>query len=165
MIEDSNVPVLVTQQKLAAELPANQVEIVRLDSDGEMIAQESAENLVGGAASENLAYVIYTSGSTGRPKGVQIDHRALTNFLNSVRREPGLTPDDVLLSVTTLSFDIAALELYLPLIVGARLDIAGRETASDGHRLRDRIAGHTDHLASAAGSRLAREPTPQDPLR
>jgi amino acid adenylation domain-containing protein len=85
--------------------------------------------------SSNLAYVIYTSGSTGKPKGVQISHRALVNFLCSMRLAPGLTEQDVLLSVTTLSFDIAGLELYLPLIVGARVVIASREVAADGIRL------------------------------
>ncbi len=75
-------------------------------------------------AQENLAYVIFTSGSTGRPKGVQITHRSLVNFLESMRAEPGFTADDVLLAVTTPSFDIAALELLLPLYSGATVCIA-----------------------------------------
>ena len=79
--------------------------------------------------------MIYTSGSTGRPKGVQIPRRALTNFLQSMREEPGLSEHDVMIAVTTLSFDIAALELFLPLICGARLVLASRETACDGERL------------------------------
>ena len=66
--------------------------------------------------------------------GEQIDHRALTNFLCSVQREPGLTPGDVLVSVTTLSFDIAALEIYLPLIVGARLVIVSRDVSAKVYR-------------------------------
>lgn len=84
---------------------------------------------------EQLAYTIYTSGSTGRPKGVQIPHRALTNFLLSMLEQPGLRPDDTLLAVTTLSFDIAGLELWLPLLAGARVIIADRMTAADGQRL------------------------------
>jgi amino acid adenylation domain-containing protein len=79
-----------------------------------------------------LAYVIYTSGSTGRPKGAQIPHRALTNLLCAMQRTPGLAPQDTLLAVTSLSFDIAALELFLPLTTGARLVIATRAEASDG---------------------------------
>ncbi|GAB6040379.1 amino acid adenylation domain-containing protein [Endothiovibrio diazotrophicus] len=82
-----------------------------------------------------LAYLIFTSGSTGRPKGVQIEHRALANFLRSMAREPGLGSDDVLLAVTTVSFDIAGLELFLPLMVGARLVLADRMTAVDGRAL------------------------------
>jgi amino acid adenylation domain-containing protein len=85
--------------------------------------------------STDLAYVIFTSGSTGRPKGVQIEHRSVVNFLESMRRRPGMVESDVLLAVTTLSFDIAALELFLPLTTGARVVLASREAASDGERL------------------------------
>ena len=84
---------------------------------------------------ENLAYVIYTSGSTGKPKGVQVPHGALVNFLESMRREPGLTDRDVLLAVTTLSFDIAALELLLPLTVGGAVVLVSRSVAADGVEL------------------------------
>ena len=87
------------------------------------------------AQAENLAYVIYTSGSTGNPKGVQITHRALVNLLCSMRLEPGLSAADSLAAVTTLCFDIAGLELWLPLITGARIVIVGREVAVDGERL------------------------------
>jgi len=79
---------------------------------------------------DDLAYVLYTSGSTGEPKGVGILHRNLVNFLISMREQPGIVPDDVVCAVTTLSFDIAGLELYLPLIVGARVLIA----TEDDHR-------------------------------
>ena len=89
-----------------------------------------------GVQPDNLAYVIFTSGSTGRPKGVQIPHRAVVNFLHSMASQPGLGDSDVLVAVTTLSFDIAVLELFLPLISGARVVLAGRETAGDGEALR-----------------------------
>jgi amino acid adenylation domain-containing protein len=79
--------------------------------------------------------VIYTSGSTGRPKGVRVPHRAVSNFLDSMRIEPGLEALDRLVAVTTLSFDIAVLELFLPLAVGAEVVIADRETAGDGTAL------------------------------
>src|SRR5262249_8732583 len=82
----------------------------------------------------NLAYVIYTSGSTGRPKGVQVPHAAIANLLASMRRILGITADDALLAVTTLSFDIAALELFLPLIAGARVELVERDVAADGSR-------------------------------
>jgi amino acid adenylation domain-containing protein len=88
-----------------------------------------------GSDPEQLAYVIYTSGSTGRPKGVQIPHRALVNFLTTMRRRPGLTPQDVLVAVTTLSFDIAGLELFLPLTTGARLVLAAAEATKDPRAL------------------------------
>ena len=82
-----------------------------------------------------VAYVLYTSGSTGRPKGVAVSHRSIVNFLTSMAREPGLTAHDRLLAVTTLSFDIAGLELWLPLVTGASVVIASRADAADGHRL------------------------------
>jgi amino acid adenylation domain-containing protein/non-ribosomal peptide synthase protein (TIGR01720 family) len=102
--------------------------------------QHRCDNPTSQTTPENLAYIIYTSGSTGKPKGVQILHKALVNFLESMRQIPGVTSNDVLLSVTTLSFDIAALELYLPLIVGARLVIVSRDIISDGIQLAKRLA-------------------------
>ncbi|MFL6198800.1 MAG: amino acid adenylation domain-containing protein, partial [Thermoanaerobaculia bacterium] len=107
-----------------------------------------------GVSPDNLAYILFTSGSTGRPKGVQIPQRALVNFLLSMAREPGLTADDVLLAVTTLSFDIAGLELLLPLIVGARVEIATREEASDAELLKKRLAGATVMQATPATWRM-----------
>jgi len=138
MLEDSGLPLLLTQSALVGALPPHRARIVTVDSLGELpggSALPTGQEVTG----EDLAYVIYTSGSTGRPKGVQIPHRALANFLGSMRREPGMTADDVLLSVTTLSFDIAGLELYLPLVVGGRVVLASREEASDGARLLKRL--------------------------
>src|SRR5207247_561922 len=91
---------------------------------------------------DHLAYVIYTSGSTGKPKGVEIPHRAVTNFLNSMLREPGLQANDTLLAVTTLSFDIAVLELILPLMVGAKTVIAKTSSAQDPVALAKAIEAH-----------------------
>jgi amino acid adenylation domain-containing protein len=85
----------------------------------------------GGVNLENLAYVIYTSGSTGNPKGVQISHKSLTNLLQSMLFSLNVTKEDIFLALTTISFDIAAIELYLPLILGAKLVIASSEVALD----------------------------------
>ncbi len=87
-----------------------------------------------------LAYVIYTSGSTGRPKGVAVGHRSVVAFLRAMARRPGLTADEVFVAVTTLSFDIAGLELYLPLSVGARLELLHDAETADGGRLAARLA-------------------------
>ncbi|HVK21818.1 MAG TPA: amino acid adenylation domain-containing protein [Actinokineospora sp.] len=89
--------------------------------------------------SDAPAYVIYTSGSTGRPKGVQVGHRALTNFLMSMMDTPGLGAGDVLLAVTTVCFDIAALELFGPLISGGTVHLVAADTAADADALRDRL--------------------------
>ncbi|HEV2844106.1 MAG TPA: AMP-binding protein, partial [Thermoanaerobaculia bacterium] len=86
-----------------------------------------------------LAYVLYTSGSTGRPKGVGVPHRALVNFLASMRRTPGFAPGERLLAVTSLSFDIAALEIFLPLTVGGCVVLASRAEAADGALLAARL--------------------------
>lgn len=88
---------------------------------------------------EAIAYVMFTSGSTGRPKGVEVTRAALANFLGSMAHTPGLSPDDRLLAVTTTAFDIAGLELYLPLWVGATVIIADAQTTRDPRRLRQRL--------------------------
>lgn len=82
-----------------------------------------------------LAYILYTSGSTGQPKGVAIERHSLLNFLLSMQKEPGINQDDILLSITTISFDIAELELFLPLICGAQIVIVDNEVAKDGRAL------------------------------
>jgi amino acid adenylation domain-containing protein len=133
MVEDSGAKVLVTKKALSEAL-FTELNLIRvcLDDNEAEIDQCSSQPFQSQAEPSNRAYVIYTSGSTGRPKGVEIEHRALTNFLWSMRREPGLHETDVLLAVTTLSFDIAGLDLFLPLITGARIELASAETARDG---------------------------------
>lgn len=132
MVEDAKMPVIITQTSLASTLPPHQAKLVILDGP----LPPSPTNLPPVIISaEDLAYVIFTSGSTGRPKGVQISHRAVVNFLNSMRREPGLMATDILFSVTTLSFDIAGLELHLPLTTGAKVIIAPRAILTDGNLL------------------------------
>ena len=140
VIEDSKLQVLLTQQHLLPQLPpslasASDLQLICLDADHQAILSHSDQSLPSLASASHLAYTIYTSGSTGQPKGVQISHRALVNFLSSMRDLPGLSASDVLLSVTTLSFDIAGLELYLPLMTGARLVLVSRDTAIDGRLL------------------------------
>jgi amino acid adenylation domain-containing protein/thioester reductase-like protein len=140
ILEDSHLGVLLTQKNLLEQLPKHQAQVVCIDADEEIIAQHSKENPNTGVTPENLAYILYTSGSTGKPKGVQIEHRSVVNFLNSMRKQPGVTESDVLLAVTTICFDIAGLELYLPLIVGARIVLARREVTSHAEQLSKLIA-------------------------
>ena len=101
-----------------------------------MLQQTAQHDLPPQATAEDLVYILYTSGSTGQPKGVEIRHRSLVNFLWSMKAEPGCVSRDVMLSVTTPSFDIAGLELYVPLMVGAQVEIVSRAVAADGRRLR-----------------------------
>jgi amino acid adenylation domain-containing protein len=141
VLADSGARVLLTQPELRYSLPDAGLEVLELTADGdEGEGSETIAALAGGEGSEavpqagpeDLAYVIYTSGSTGRPKGVAVRHRGVVNFLASMARQPGLGASDTLLAVTTVSFDIAGLELFLPLAVGARLVVASRDTAADG---------------------------------
>src|SRR6201999_1570335 len=120
-----------------------------LDTEWRLISEEDESNLPVEMTPENLAYVIYTSGSTGWPKGVQIPHRAVINFLHSMRREPGLTAADTLLSVTSISFDIAGLEIFLPLTVGARIVLAGSDDIYDATRMKTLIRASRANVMQA----------------
>ena len=135
VLKDSQASVVVTQRSLLGILPMTTSDLLLIDELPSLIGGRDVESRGLLCETNNLAYVIYTSGSTGQPKGVQIEHRALGNFLNSMRREPGLGADDVLLAVTTVSFDISVLELLLPLTTGARVVIVPRQVAVDGEAL------------------------------
>src|SRR5262249_48258125 len=134
-------------------------QVVYIDIEWEQIATSSPEKPPAPATPRELAYVIYTSGSTGKPKGVQVEHGAFVNLLCSMRDEPGLKATDTLVAVTTISFDIAGLELFLPLITGARMVIVSREVASDGNLLMSAIgsSGATVMQATPATWRLLLE--------
>jgi amino acid adenylation domain-containing protein/thioester reductase-like protein len=140
MLQDSKPLVLLTQDSLRDALSPGDARVVSLDGDGDQISRRPATNPAIKVAADNLAYVIFTSGSTGRPKGVQIPHRAVVNFLCAMRKSPGLSREDRLLAVTTISFDIAVLELFLPLVTGACVEVASRQVANDGARLVQQIA-------------------------
>jgi amino acid adenylation domain-containing protein len=135
MLSHTQMLVLLTQAQFVAVLPSHTAKVICLDTDWNQINQKSEENPFSWAKPENLMYVIYTSGSTGKPKGVQILHQSVNNFLNSMIQQPGLKDQDTLLAVTTISFDIAVLELFLPLIVGARVVLVRREEVADGAKL------------------------------
>ncbi len=139
MLAAEGLAVVLTSRARAPQLPAHGAQTLCLEDDE--ITSAASEPLHANeqprqATPESPAYVIFTSGSTGKPKGVQVPHRALTNFLVSMAREPGMTAGDSILAVTTLSFDIAVLELQLPLSVGARIELASREMVGDGGVLR-----------------------------
>jgi amino acid adenylation domain-containing protein len=133
MLTDSGAEVLVTTGDLASRIEVpDGVAILDLDTLPEV---GSPDNPAGGAGPSDTAYVIYTSGSTGRPKGVAVPHGAVVNFLCSMRQKPGLSARDIVAAVTTISFDIAVLDLHLPLLAGARIERVPRETATDGATL------------------------------
>jgi amino acid adenylation domain-containing protein len=145
-------PLLLTQSKLLDLFPDYQGVVVCVDRDHSLIATEPAASPESGADSSNLAYAIYTSGSTGIPKGVKITHKSLVNFLESMRREPGITAHDTLLAVTTVSFDIAGLELWLPLISGAAVVLAKESEVRDGRILARLLEEHQVTIMQATPS-------------
>ncbi|HYG12243.1 MAG TPA: amino acid adenylation domain-containing protein, partial [Pyrinomonadaceae bacterium] len=124
MLEDSDVPVLLTQQHLLGTLPAHHATVVAVDSAWPRIAQLAADDIESGTTPDNLAYVIYTSGSTGLPKGSMIAHRGIVNRLLWMQEAYGLTPSETVLQKTPFSFDVSVWEFFWPLLVGARLALA-----------------------------------------
>jgi amino acid adenylation domain-containing protein len=138
IVEDARVACVVTTSSLAelfeADIPRVLLDAATPELDGletSMCAVTVTPN--------DVAYVIYTSGSTGRPKGVQVEHRNVVSFLDAMRREPGIDESDILLAVTTLSFDIAGLDIWLPLSVGAKVVLASKADVVVGDRLVDLI--------------------------
>ncbi|QEY71375.1 amino acid adenylation domain-containing protein [Pseudomonas denitrificans (nom. rej.)] len=135
MLEDGGVRLLLTQQHLLGELPQTGARAFCLDRDWAQLDGYADNDLANLAKPDDLAYVIYTSGSTGKPKGVAVRHGGVVNFMLSMAREPGLNAQDRVLALTSLSFDISALELYLPLLVGGRVVLVDRDVARDPSRL------------------------------
>jgi amino acid adenylation domain-containing protein len=130
MLEDTHVPVLLTQAKFANELPQHDAKVLCLDAEWQALAHQSQDNPISGVALENLAYVIYTSGSTGKPKGAMNTHQGLCNRLLWMQDAYRLTAADRVLQKTPFSFDVSVWEFFWPLIAGARLVLAKPE----GHR-------------------------------
>lgn len=139
MAEHSGIRHVLTWN--AAETPEvlRGFDLVRLDGFDPATAPAAGLPVV---AASDLAYVLYTSGSTGKPKGVRILQGSLVNFLTSMLDEPGMSPHDVLCAVTTLCFDIAVLELYLPLLVGARIVMATEREQVDPVAFPRLMRGH-----------------------
>jgi len=139
MVEDSKLTLVISESHLAERHGCAPEHTLELDRCGAEIAKQPSERLAADEAAaegKDAAYVLYTSGSTGKPKGVCIPHRAAVNFLLSMQHEPGLGETDRLVAVTTLSFDIALLELMLPLTVGAQVILSSSEEVMDGAALR-----------------------------
>jgi amino acid adenylation domain-containing protein len=133
MLADSGIVALIASQDTVAQfdLPAG-LEVIDIAAEAAAFDMLEASDLATNNAPEDIAYTIYTSGSTGRPNGVAVSHGALANLLGAMRRRPGLCDIDIVAAVTTVSFDIAALELYLPLVVGATIELVSHDVAADG---------------------------------
>jgi amino acid adenylation domain-containing protein len=132
LLEDAQVPVLLTQASLVAGLPEHDAEVVCLDRDWPLIGRRSANPVDVETDPDQLAYVIYTSGSTGKPKGVEIAHRSVVNLVTHMSERPGLDEHDTVANLTTPAFDLSVPDWYLPLCHGARLVIVPPEHTLDG---------------------------------
>ncbi|MBD5655455.1 MAG: amino acid adenylation domain-containing protein, partial [Candidatus Eremiobacteraeota bacterium] len=139
ILREARVATLVADASADASLAPDGTPVVHVELDLAVISAEPATRPELRHDARELAYVIYTSGSTGVPKGVAIEHGSLVNLLQSMARRPGVSAADVLLAVTTISFDIAALELFVPLIAGGTVVIAAAAEVSDGYRLLQRL--------------------------
>ena len=138
MLSDSSARMLLTSKKYQDHFNSGATELLIEDAWAQL-DNYNAEDLDVAITGVDIAYVLYTSGSTGKPKGVIVTHQNLGNFLASMQKMPGMSADDRLLAISTMSFDIAALELYLPLISGAGIVLASAETAKDGWLLLELI--------------------------
>jgi amino acid adenylation domain-containing protein len=148
MLEDSSVPVLLTQEKLVEKLPQNSAQVVCLDGDIEKIAAHSSDNLSSSVTPDNLAYIIYTSGSTGKPKGVLLAHKGLCNLATAQIQLFGVQPDSRILQFASFSFDVATSDVVITLSSGATLYLATKDSILPGagliEVLRDKAITHAD---------------------
>ncbi len=136
MMEDSVTKLLITESKYKKLFEQIESELfIYYDMVLSEIETQPEKYIPCNISGEDLAYLIYTSGSTGKPKGVKIPHRAVVNFLESMSVSPGLDQEDTLLALTTQSFDISVLELFLPLIKGAKIILAQDQETKNGQRL------------------------------
>lgn len=152
MARDAGLTMLITEPALADDLGWTQEICPILEIDAALADHTAVVTPSVTPLPSDSAYVIYTSGSTGQPKGVVISHRAVANFLQSMASEPGIEETDRVLAITTLSFDIAVLELLLPWSVGACVVMATQDQVTDAEALRGLIADHEITLMQATPS-------------
>jgi amino acid adenylation domain-containing protein len=159
ILKDAQVPVLLTQERLAARFAEHDARVICLDSGWETMARESEENPCNSTLPDNLAYVIYTSGSTGQPKGVLVSHGSIADHCRNAQRYYELDPRDVVLQFASLSFDVSLEEILPTLIVGARLVIMGTNIwpPAEFHRKISEFGLTVLNLPTAYWQELARE--------
>ena len=152
MLEDSSAPAIVTEAEVGCNLEGLLPEgskMVFVDAEAKAIAAMQNSKPAVPVTSKDLAYTIFTSGSTGRPKGVSISHQSFVNMLHHFHHEMKVSPNDVFVAITTICFDIAGLEMFLPLKSGGKLILASREQAADANLLVDLLAASNATIMQA----------------
>jgi amino acid adenylation domain-containing protein len=127
IIEDSCVPIIVTQQNLEEQLSSHQASLISTDAEWKKIAENHSDNPVGDTEPEELIYLMYTSGSTGNPKGVMVPHKGACNYVLWMQHQFPLSAEDKILNKTSINFDISVWEIFLPLITGAQLVLGKKD--------------------------------------
>jgi len=163
MIEDSQMPVLVTKERWADDLPADCRQIICLDAQAKAISAESPETKESNATPDNLAYVIYTSGSTGRPKGTMLAHRGLCNLALSQVKLFGYSATSRVLQFASLSFDASAFEIFITLLSGGTLCLAAKDSLLPGAPLVETLRERSITTVTLPPSVLAVLPSEQLP--
>jgi amino acid adenylation domain-containing protein/non-ribosomal peptide synthase protein (TIGR01720 family) len=155
MVEDTQPPVLLSQQHLADRLTGHRAHLICVDTDWETIAKESVDNPVNGVTAENLVYVIFTSGSTGTPKGVAIEHRQLLNYLKGISERLDLPAGASFATVSTFAADLGNTAIFPALCMGGCLHIISQERASDPEALAKYFDCHPVDCLKIVPSHLA----------
>ncbi|MEO1187007.1 MAG: AMP-binding protein, partial [Cyanobacteria bacterium J06636_27] len=127
MLADSQVSILITQEKILAQLPAHSAQTICLDSECKTISQLSVNNPLNQTVADNLAYVIYTSGSTGNPKGTLLTHQGLTNYLSWAIQAYNVAQGNGSPVQSSISFDATITSIFTPLIVGKTVTLVPEE--------------------------------------
>ncbi|MBN3958479.1 non-ribosomal peptide synthetase [Nostoc sp. NMS8] len=121
ILEDTQAPVLLTQSSLRETIPQHKAQVICLDTDWHLIAQQSQKNVISEITPDNLAYIIYTSGSTGKPKGVMIKHASTVAMLDWAKQTFAIEALQGVLASTSICFDLSVFELFIPLCCGGKV--------------------------------------------
>jgi thioester reductase-like protein/non-ribosomal peptide synthase protein (TIGR01720 family) len=164
-LQDAGVSVLLTQQQLAEKLRDRTEQVVCLDTDWEVIAQQSQENPSSDVKAENLVYVLFTSGSTGKPKGVAVEHRQLLNYVNAIAQQLDLSTCNSFAIVSTFAADLGNTTIFPALCSGACLHVVSSERASNPEALADYFQHHAIDCLKIVPSHLTALLTSSRPER
>ncbi|MEH2228579.1 MAG: amino acid adenylation domain-containing protein [Nostoc sp.] len=154
-LQDIEIPVILTQQRLFDNLPTNVAEIICLDTDWDIIADRKNDNPASAVTAQNLVYVLFTSGSTGKPKGVAIEHRQLLNYLHGITQRLDLSTTTNFATVSTLAADLGNTGIFAALCTGGCLHILSIECATDSAALAQYCRTHPIDCLKIVPSHLA----------